>query len=270
MKTSVSASKFIRRGVSSLHEARTLFIIAALGAVAGCSMWHKWHGPQAAVFDAPATTLVSSPASPTDTPTADSADATTVAEPTASTDGTRGSGAPPIELRRDPPASQSKKPNQPSGSREVALASSDVGYYMDVLQGQLTQAVGRDARIERRGSSIVLLLPLGFDVDSAQLSLAGQRAMRQLAEILSEYRLTIVAVQVTGPDSAAHGPNSRLASERVAALSKSLTRAGVAGKRISAASEETNLAQGESAPSASLPGMRTEVQVSPIVVGASN
>src|SRR5215467_4875885 len=191
MKTSITASNLIRRGASSLHEARTLFILAALGALAGCSMWQKWHGSQAAVFDAPAT-LASPPASATDTPPADGADAANVAEPAASADATRGSGAPAIELRRDPPASKGKKPTQPSGSREAALASGDVGYYMDVLQGELTQAVGRDARIERRGSSIVLLLPSGFDVDSAQLSLAGRRAMRQLAAILSEYRLTIV------------------------------------------------------------------------------
>jgi len=140
---------------------------------------------------------------------------------------------------------------------------------MDVLQGQLTQAVGRDARIERRGSSIVLLLPLGFDADSAQLNVAGRQSLRQLAEILSEYRLTVVSIQVSGPDSEPHGPGSRLASDRVAALSKYLTRAGVAGKRISTVGEGSNPLQADSASPSGL-GVRAELQLSPIVAGASN
>jgi hypothetical protein len=55
----------------------------------------------------------------------------------------------------------------------------------------------------------------------------------------------------------------------VATLSKYLSHAGVAGKRISVAGEGSNPLQEDSA-SASLSGVRAELQVSPIVVGAGN
>jgi len=140
---------------------------------------------------------------------------------------------------------------------------------MDVLQGQLTQAVGRDARIERRGSSIVLVLSLGFDDDGARLNPAGRESVRRLAEILSEYRLTVVSVQVSRPDSDPAGSSARLAGDRVAALSKYLTHAGVSGRRISTAGEGSSLLQADAA-TPSQPGVRAELQVSPIVVGAAN
>ena len=56
-----------------------------------------------------------------------------------------------------------------SGGRN-ALGPTDVGYYMDVLQGRLTQEIGKDGRIERRGDSIVLLLPAGFDYRGSAIS----------------------------------------------------------------------------------------------------
>jgi hypothetical protein len=54
-----------------------------------------------------------------------------------------------------------------------------------------------------------------------------------------------------------------------APLQSAAARAGVAGKRISPAGEGSNLSQEDSA-SASLVGVRAELQVSPMVVGAGN
>jgi outer membrane protein OmpA-like peptidoglycan-associated protein len=135
---------------------------------------------------------------------------------------------------------------------------------MDVLQGRLTQEIGKDARIERRGDSIVLSLPMGFDIDSPQLNESGRQTLRPLAAILLEYRLTLVAVQIRGVDSDAHGANSRLASDRAGALSRYLTDSGVAGKRIASASEGSGVP--EAAPQGDTPE-RTgiELRVSPIV-----
>jgi outer membrane protein OmpA-like peptidoglycan-associated protein len=139
---------------------------------------------------------------------------------------------------------------------------------MDVLQGRLTQEIGKDGRIERRGDSIVLLLPAGFDIDSSQLNPTGRQTMRALTGILVEYRLTVVSVQIRGVDSDAHGANSLLASDRAEAFSKYLAEAGIAGKRIATAGEGSRLPP--------IPGvgdqpdgMRVELQLSPIVATAN-
>jgi outer membrane protein OmpA-like peptidoglycan-associated protein len=264
----MSSSNRTGRVLSSLPEPRTLLLLAALCALGGCSMWQQWHSPKPAVAEAPAVPE-SQAAPPADPPTTGSTDNAPASQPAAGNDAAPGPGTAAIEPRKDAPAIRTVRRAEVSSSSRDALSMNDVGYYMDVLQGQLTQAVGREARIERRGSSIVLLLPLGFDVDSTQLNFAGRRTMRRLAEILSEYRLTIVAVQVSGPDAEAQGANPRLASDRVAVLSKYLAHAGVAGKRISVAAEGSSLLQADSGP-ASLRGVRAELQVSPIVVGASN
>ena len=269
----MNSSSRIGRAISSLPDLRTLPILAALCALEACSMWQSWHGARPANAQVPAVTRPPAPAESQAAPPADSAtnggaESAAAAPPAA---GTNAAPAPTLETSKPrpglPASNAAKQP--PAGGGGEGLTSSDVGYYMDVLQGQLTQAVGREARIERRGSSIVLLLPLGFDADSAQLNAAGRQSLSQLAEILSEYRLTIVSVQVSGPDSDPHGPGSRLASDRVAALSKYLTRAGVAGKRISTVSERSSPLQADAA-AAPVPGVRAELQVSPIVVGAAN
>ena len=154
-----------------------------------------------------------------------------------------------------------------SGGRN-ALGPTDVGYYMDVLQGRLTQEIGKDGRIERRGDSIVLLLPTGFDIDSAQLNPAGRQMMRALTGILVEYRLTVVSVQIRGVDSDAHGANSLLAGVRAEAFSKYLAGAGIAGKRIATAGEGSRLppipGDGDQPD-----GIRVELQLSPIVATAN-
>jgi len=55
----------------------------------------------------------------------------------------------------------------------------------------------------------------------------------------------------------------------VAALSKYLAHAGVSGKRISTVGEGSNPLQADAATGAQ-PGVRAELQVSPIVAEASN
>jgi outer membrane protein OmpA-like peptidoglycan-associated protein len=269
----MNSSSRIGRAISSLPDLRTLPFLAALCALEACSMWQSWHGATRPVAEVPAATGLpavaqTEAAPPADPSTNGGADGAAAAQPPAGTEAAPAHSAGAAKPRPEPAVSRiTRQPSAGGGSE--GLSSDDVGYYMDVLQAQLTQAVGRDARIERRGSSIVLVLPLGFDVDSARLDSAGRQSVRRLAEILSEYRLTIVSVQVSGPDSDPQGSSARLASDRVAALSKYLTRAGVAGKRISTVGEGSNLLQADSAPAPGF-GVRAELQVSPIVVGASN
>lgn len=148
-----------------------------------------------------------------------------------------------------------------AGSTPSTLGATEVGYYMDVLQGRLTQEVGKEAYIERLGDNIIVLLPVSFDIDSAQINSSGRDVLRHLAAVLTEYRLTIVAVQVRGPDVDANGQNPRLESDRVTALSRYLTDAGVSGKRIENG-EARALQSGASATAGA--GVHIELQLSPI------
>lgn len=238
---------------------RTLLVLAALSALEGCSVGQAWHRSQTPVAHAPAAA-----ASQLDTPAAGGAGSAGGVQAAASNDSLRGSRA--VEPRPDLHVRRSAK--LPSGGRD-ALSATDVGYYMDVLQGRLTQDLGRDARIERRGDSIVLWLPSSFDVDSARLNGAGRQTLRPLAEILIEYRRTLVAVQVRGADSEAQGPNPRLASDRAGALSRYLTAAGLAGRRLSASGEGSHLHYQDQGPNP-VAGVGVELQVSPIVIGAGH
>lgn len=185
----------------------------------------------------------------------------------------------PLPLARSQPA-QEPPPDVPARSSNVdvhkdsrdvrhvsavgtptTLGATEVGYYMDVLQGRLTQEVGKDAYIERHGDSIVVLLPVGFDMDSAQINASGRDLLRHLAAVLAEYRLTLVVVQVRGPGSDAHGQSSRLETDRVTALSRVLTDAGVSGKRIESGEAPTLQAAAPPAPGT---GVHIELQLSPI------
>ena len=240
---------------------RALVVTAAL-LLGGCSTLQRWTTHRAPVAPpaaapgqartAPAAGAPGGEAAPHQAPAA----ATTVAS-------VRVAAA--SETR--PYANASARKTLGSGGRN-ALGATDVGYYMDVLQGRLTQEIGKDGRIERRGDSIVLLLPAGFDIDSSQLNPTGRQTMRALTGILVEYRLTVVSVQIRGVNSDAHGANSLLASDRAEAFSKYLAEAGIAGKRIATAGEGSRLPP--------IPGvgdqpdgMRVELQLSPIVATAN-
>jgi len=243
---------------------RALVVAAALFVLGGCSTWQRWTthrppvAPQTAAPDhpqvktAPAAGAPGGEVVPHQTPAA----ATTIASVHV---------AAASETR--PYANASVRKALGSGGRN-ALGPTDVGYYMDVLQGRLTQEIGKDGRIERRGDSIVLLLPTGFDFDSSQLNPAGRQMMRALSGILVEYRLTVVSVQIRGIDSGVHGANSLLASDRAEAFSKYLAEAGIAGRRIATAGEGSKLP--------AIPGVgdqpdgiRVELQLSPIVAAAN-
>jgi outer membrane protein OmpA-like peptidoglycan-associated protein len=242
--------------------ARTLVVAAALVVLGGCSTLQRWTthrapvAPPAAAPDqastAPAAGAPGSEVLPHQTPAVAS---TVTSVHVAAASETR------------PYANAAVRRTVGSGSRN-ALGPTDVGYYMDVLQGRLTQEIGKDGRIERRGDSIVLLLPAGFDIDSSQLNPTGRQTMRALTGILVEYRLTVVSVQIRGVDSDAHGANSLLASDRAEAFSKYLAEAGIAGKRIATAGEGSKLPR--------VPGVgdqpdavRVELQLSPIVATAN-
>jgi outer membrane protein OmpA-like peptidoglycan-associated protein len=243
---------------------RVLVVTATLLVFGGCSTLQRWTthtapvAPPAAAPDHPQARTAPAAVAPSGAvvPHQAAAVATTVASvPVATASETRTY------------ANASVRRTLASGDRN-ALGPTDVGYYMDILQGRLTQSIGKDGRIERRGDSILLLLPMGFDIDSPQLNPVGRQKLRALTGILVEYRLTVVSVQIRGVDSDAHAANSLLANDRAGVLSKYLADAGIAGKRIATAGEGSRLP--EMAGAGDQPdGIRVELQLSPIVATAN-
>ena len=243
---------------------RALVVTAALLVFGGCSMLQRWTthrapaAPAAAAPDHPQAKTAPVAVAPSSAvvPHQATAVATTVASvPVAAAS------------ERRTYANASVRRTLAGGDRN-ALGRTDVGYYMDILQGRLTQAIGKDGRIERRGDSILLLLPMGFDIDSSQLNPAGRQRLQSLTGILVEYRLTVVSVQIRGVDSGAHAANSPLANDRAGVLSKYLADAGIAGKRIAKAGEGSRLPEMPWAGDQP-DGIRVELQLSPIVAAAN-
>jgi len=119
---------------------------------------------------------------------------------------------------------------QPSGE---SLAPADVGYYMDVMQGRIKQAMG-NVGVSRQGDRIALDLTgrIVFGPGSAQLGNGNHALLEQLSKALVEYRMTLVSVRVRADDPATHAIDPRLSAQRAQAIASELAAAGVGLKRI--------------------------------------
>jgi outer membrane protein OmpA-like peptidoglycan-associated protein len=129
----------------------------------------------------------------------------------------------PVEHVKTPAALPAKKEGMPA---------TEVGYYLDVLQGRLQQMLDPVVIVGRQPGSLVLDLSrrLGFAAQSAQIDDADRALLQPLAKVLEEYRLALVMVRVSTDDDA---PDSRkLAQRRASAIAQVLIDAGVAAARV--------------------------------------
>ena len=143
---------------------------------------------------------------------------------------------PPARPARSVPAPRTRVRVPPTSVPNAgdSLAPADVGYYMDVMQGRLKQAVGTDIGIVRRGDRIVLDLTsrMAFGPGSTQLSAGDHAIIASLSRALVEYRMTLVSVRVRSVDPATHAIDAHLSEQRAQAIANNLAEAGVASKRI--------------------------------------
>ena len=151
-----------------------------------------------------------------------------------------------------------------------SLASSEVGYYMDVLQGRLKQVAGKLVGIGRKGDRIVLSLPgrSGFESSNTEINPSIREALAPLSKVLVEYRMTLVSVRIRADDSGPQGINPQLAEQRALAVAGYLTEAGVSGKRIVIAG--SGLSRPPAANSGPETRARIELQLEPIVRAAGS
>jgi outer membrane protein OmpA-like peptidoglycan-associated protein len=151
-----------------------------------------------------------------------------------------------------------------------SLPSSEVGYYMDVMQGRLKQVVDKHVSIRRQGDHIVLDLSflLGFESGSAQPNPGVSEILTALSEVLVEYRKTVVSIHAFADESGSEAITPRLAEQRALAVARYLTGVGVASKRIVIA----ELGAGHAPKMDVSPENRTQVelQVEPIMRLAVN
>jgi hypothetical protein len=134
-----------------------------------------------------------------------------------------------------------------------ALAKSEVGYYMDVLEGRLNQVA--HVGVTRLGDRIRLDMPGRFDRTGDPRAL---ETLAGLAKVLAEYRTIFVSVRVIGDDSQSKVA-SRQPEQDAQAIARQLVVDGIDARRIVIpALAPSTTSTGEA-------GMRIELELEPIV-----
>jgi outer membrane protein OmpA-like peptidoglycan-associated protein len=150
-----------------------------------------------------------------------------------------------------------------ANNRRDSLSPSQVGYYMDVLQGRLKQLGGQFMTIVRHDDRIVLALSLNFEPGSSRIDSDTHLFLTPLSAVLVEYRMTFVSVHIGNDDANPTAGGAPLMDERAKAVTQYLIKAGVAGKRVVIVGSGANRP-----PLVSLEkSTRIELQIEPIVRG---
>ncbi|MGA9335812.1 MAG: OmpA family protein [Rudaea sp.] len=144
-------------------------------------------------------------------------------------------------------------------SERAALNPSEVGYFLDVLQGRLKQAgVGRV--VGGGFDRVVLDLSGTVDFEEARSGMERRscRRLSAVAAILREYRKALISVRVSAIGNNRHA--WLLAQLRARKLANCLVRAGVSAKRIVIVAFKST-----DSGSASAGPVHVEIQIEPIV-----
>ncbi len=169
------------------------------------------------------------------------------------------------------PANHEREKNriklQLSKNAADSLPASEVGYYMDVLQGRVKQKIGnsKGIGIARSNDRIVIVMTggTGFEGTNHQVSPGIREFLAPLSKILVEYRMTVVSIRIRADGSGGKASNPQLTEQRAQAVAKYLIDAGVSNKRM------VVVGAGKSnANSASASRERIELQIEPIVRAA--
>jgi hypothetical protein len=159
-------------------------------------------------------------------PTTPPLESSAPAEPIAATTPAPAADAHPPERDKKRP-----KPIAPKEPALEALAPTEVGYYVDVLQGRLKQVSGTRMGIDRADQRIFVSIPIDGDVsaDEATLSPAVRNLLTPICMVLTEYRMTTISVHVASQDPPAAGATPLAPARTVAHF---LTASGVSSRRV--------------------------------------
>ena len=135
-------------------------------------------------------------------------------------------------------------------SRHESIAAPDVGYYLDVLQGRLQQAVGEHVDVRRDGQAVSLEI-LGrvmSDTDGSRLDSVTQDILTKFGRVLVEYHATVVNVRVLDANAKDIDPVS--VAPTAVAVVRRLVQEGAAATHLLLVARDSTRA-GKSQPAAS-------------------
>jgi outer membrane protein OmpA-like peptidoglycan-associated protein len=123
------------------------------------------------------------------------------------------------------------------GAGVGAIAGGGAGYYMDVQEAKLRQKLeGTGVHVVRDGNNIHLVMPgdVTFETNSASLNSRFFEVLDSVAQVLNEYKSTLVTVagytDSTGPAEF----NQNLSERRASTVALYLHGRGVAQQRLAA------------------------------------
>ncbi|MDX1609480.1 MAG: OmpA family protein [Halofilum sp. (in: g-proteobacteria)] len=120
---------------------------------------------------------------------------------------------------------------------ELRLSRAEAGYYMDVQEAQLRQRLqAQPVDILRDADSLLIRISgdAGFRPGSSELGAGLRELLATVAEVLGEYRKTLVIVNSHTDQSGDAAVNQRLSEARAVAVSRFLATRGVAPDRLAA------------------------------------
>lgn len=151
-----------------------------------------------------------------------------------------------------------------------ALVSADVGYFIDVHEARLRQALADSpVRMQRDGARLLLTIPgsFSFATGSARIMAAIRPVLREVATVLTEFDKTLVSVHGHTDDRGDAAYNRALSRRRAVAVAVFLSENGVAKERL------VGIGHGEERPvteedteQARTANRRIEIRIEPVVL----
>lgn len=150
-----------------------------------------------------------------------------------------------------------------------AITPADAGYYMDILEAELRQALQHSAvETSRRETSVLLRIPglHAFATGREHLKETAKPLLARVAEVAGRYEATLVIVDSHTDPTGDADTNLELSKRRAIAVSRYLVDQGIDIRRIIAfghgesrplAESESNAADGSS--------RRIEIRLAPII-----
>jgi len=132
-------------------------------------------------------------------------------------------------------SAKERKERALKGAGIGAVAGGGVGYYMDVQEAKLREKLeGAGVSVTRDGDNIILNMPgnLTFDTDSTTVKSSFQPVLDAVAEVLKEYKSTMI--QVAGHTDSTGGDkyNLMLSQQRAQSVANILGGFGVEQVRM--------------------------------------
>jgi len=132
-------------------------------------------------------------------------------------------------------SAKERKERALKGAGIGAVAGGGVGYYMDVQEAKLRQKLeGAGVSVTRNGDNIILNMPgnLTFDTDSTTVKSSFRPVLDAVAEVLKEYKSTMI--QVAGHTDSTGGDkyNLMLSQQRAQSVANILGSFGVEQVRM--------------------------------------